>query len=518
MNSTRSGGATPGSLSGRSLNFVFVGLLIGNTMAGMDATIVATAGLRIQKDLGSLGSLSVIFTAYQLAQIATMPLYGKLGDLYGRKRVFGFSVALFLVGSVLCGAAPSLTWFIVARVLQGAGAGGLTGLTMAIVADIVPADRLGRYLGYTGLVFAVTSVLGPVFGGLFADGPSWRWAFFVNLPSGIVCFWALAKVPQTAKRTHHRVDLFGALLLAGIATCVTLVANWGGRSMAWDSPRILAMSCATFAMIVAFVMWERRASEPILPGRIFAKREVTLAVAANFVAGISFFGGIVYLPVYFQSVAGNDATRSGLLLIPFAFATAIGTTLVGQVVQRTQRGVRAFPIAGMLLMLIGFSLLANIDTSTSVTSVMVFGSLVGVGIGFVMQVMLYVVQRRSDPRDLGAATGVTILARIAGSVVGVAVAGNVLNSRIANEFVTRGVALTSKLQGDAASIRALSEPVRSNVVASFSASVATTFAIFVPIMLVGFVLALWLPRNLDQRVQEGCVENMPLANVEAVSV
>ncbi len=489
------------ALTGRKLNLVFTGLLIGNTMAGMDATIVATAGLRIQKDLGSVGSLSTIFTAYQLAQIAAMPLYGKLGDLYGRKRVFAFSVATFLLGSALCGAAPSLTLFIVARVLQGAGAGGLTGLTMAIVADIVPADRLGRYLGYTGLVFAVTSVLGPVFGGLFADGPSWRWAFYINLPSGVICFLALAKVPSIAQHSRHRIDGFGALLLATIATCVTLVANWGGRASSWTSFRIIAMMFGAIAALATFVWWERRATEPILPGRIFARREVSLAILANLIAGVAFFGGIVYLPVFFQSVGGTGATRSGLLLIPFAFATAMGTTAVGQVVQRTHRGVRTFPIVGTIAMATGFALLATVSSATGVATVMGFGALVGVGIGFVMQVMLYAVQRTAPAADLGTATAITVLARIAGSVVGVAVAGNVLNQRLARELVRRGAHLTSKLQGDAASIHALTEPTRTRVVAAFASSLGTTFAVLVPVMLIGVAIVVALPRDLDARVR-----------------
>ena len=489
-------------LTGRRLNLVFVGLLVGNTMAGMDATIVATAGLRIQKDLGSVGSLSSIFTAYQLAQIATMPLYGKLGDLYGRRRIFAIAVATFLVGSALCGAAPSLGFLVFARVVQGVGAGGLTGLTMAIVADIVPAERLGRYLGYTGLVFAVTSVLGPVVGGLFADGPSWRWAFYVNLPSGAICFVALASVPKVAGRIAHRIDLLGALLLATIATCVTLVASWGGRTADWGSWTIVRLALLGVVALAGFVAWERRSAEPILPGRIFHQREVGLAVLANFVAGIGFFGGIVYLPVFFQAVAGRTATDAGRLLIPFAFATAMGTVIVGQAVERVGRGVRAFPIAGMAAMAAGFAMLSTVEPSLSVGAAMGYGALVGIGIGFVMQVLLYVVQRTADARDLGAATAVTVLARIAGSVVGVALAGNVLNQRLASALAARGSSVVAAaLQGDAASIAALAEPGRTQVIEAFAAALGSTFRVFVPVMLVGLVLVLALPRDLDARVR-----------------
>ena len=488
-------------LVGRKLNWVFVGLLVGNTMAGLDATIVATMSLRIQKDLGSVGSISSIFTAYQLAQIAAMPLYGKLGDLYGRKRVYAVAVATFLAGSAMCGAAPSLGWLVIARAIQGVGAGGLTGLTMAIVADIVPPDRLGRYLGYTGLIFAVTSVLGPVCGGIFADGPSWRWAFYINLPSGIACFVALRSVPRIVKRVDHRVDILGAALLATVATCVTLVATWGGRTFAWSSLRIVGLTTAALVALFTFIAWERRAPEPLLPARIFRRREVAISVFANLVAGVAFFGGIVYLPVFYQSVGLRSATIAGRLLIPFAFSTAIGTTFVGQVMQRTRRGTRTFPLIGMLSMLIGFVLLSLVAGTTSVYVAMGCGMFVGLGIGFTMQVMLFVVQRRTEVRDLGAATAVAVLARIAGSVVGVAVAANVLNQRLASELGARGNPIRGEtLQGNADWIIKHSVSARTAIRDSYAAALGTTFRIFVPIMCVGFVVLLFLPRNLDALV------------------
>lgn len=487
------------SLQGRRLNLVFTGLLIGNTMAGLDATIVATAGLSIQRDLGSIGSLASIFTAYQLAQIATMPLCGKLGDLFGRRRIFGVSVAVFLAGSVLCGAAPTLAWLVIARLIQGAGAGGLTGLTMAIVADIVPAPRLNRYLGYTGLVFAVTSVLGPFLGGVFADQLSWRWAFFINLPSGAICFVALAAVPRSDVHVRHRLDIVGAALLAVVTTSVALVSSWGGRTYAWGDPVVGGLVVAASVALTSFVVWERRVEEPILPARIFVHREVTLAVVANFVAGIGFFGGIVYLPVFFQSVALRGAFAAGVLLIPFAFSTAMGTFMVGQVVERIGRGVRTFPMVGMASMAVGFALLGFVTARTGVGWPVAYGLFVGVGIGFVMQVLLFVVQRATPERDRGTATAATILARIAGSVVGVALAANVLNQRLASELADRGSPVDAEaLQGDAASIRAFAAPVRAQIVESYAAALSTTFRVFVPIMIIGLLVAAALPRRIDR--------------------
>jgi EmrB/QacA subfamily drug resistance transporter len=489
------------TLEGRRLAFVFTGLLVGNTMAGMDATIVATAGLSIQRDLGSIGSLASIFTAYQLAQIATMPMYGKLGDLYGRKRVFGVSVTVFLVGSVLCGLAPNLGFLVAARSIQGVGAGGLTGLTMALVADLVPADRLSRYLGYTGVVFAVTSVLGPFLGGVFAESLNWRWAFFVNLPSGALCYVALTQVPGRRERVRHRLDVVGALLLATVATCVTLVCSWGGRSAPWTSPKIIAMAGAALGAIVVFVAWERRFEEPIVPPRIFARRETSLAIIGNLIAGIGFFGGIIYLPVYFQAERLRGAAEAGRLLIPFAMGSALGTVIVGQVVDRRRVGTRAFPIVGMATMTFGFVMLSRLTSTSPLWLAVGLGLLVGLGIGFVMQVLLYVVQRTTDERDRGAATAVTVLARIAGSVVGVALAGNVLNQRLDEELRGLGSPIDpADLQGDAASLRALSPAVRDAVIEAYEAALSSTFKVFVPLMLVGLAAMVWLPRSLDADV------------------
>ncbi len=489
------------TLEGRRLTFVFTGLLVGNTMAGMDATIVATAGLSIQRDLGSIGSLASIFTAYQLAQIATMPMYGKLGDLYGRKRVFGISVTVFLVGSMLCGLAPSLSFLVAARTIQGIGAGGLTGLTMALVADLVPADRLSRYLGYTGIVFAVTSVLGPFLGGVFAESFNWRWAFFVNLPSGALCYAALAQVPGRRERVRHRLDVVGALLLATIATCITLVCSWGGRSDSWTSPRIISMSAIAIGALALFIAWERRFPEPIVPLRIFARRETSLAIIGNLIGGVGFFGGIIYLPVYFQAERLRGAAEAGRLLIPFAMGSALGTIIVGQVVDRRRVGTRAFPIAGMATMTFGFAVLSTLTSTSPIWLAVGLGLLVGVGIGFVMQVLLYVVQRRTDDRDRGAATAVTVLARIAGSVIGVALAGNVLNQRLGEELQQRGSPVDpADLQGDAASLRELAPSVRTAVIEAYEAALSSTFKVFVPVMLLGVAAMVWLPRSLDADV------------------
>jgi EmrB/QacA subfamily drug resistance transporter len=488
-------------LSGRHLMLVFTGLMIGNTMAGLDATIVATAGPTIVADLGSQRLMPWVFTAYQLAQIALMPLYGKLGDLFGRKRVFAFAVGMFVAGSMLCGAAPSMGLFLTARALQGAGAGGLTGLSMAIVADITPAESLGRYLGYAGLVFAVTSIVGPLAGGLFVDHLSWRWAFYVNVPSAVVCLLALRFVPAIGAARRARVDWFGAALLAGGATAAVLALSWGGVQYAWSSTAIRLLAVSAVVVFAGFVAWQQRAAEPLLPLRVFARREVSVAVFANLVAGIGFFGVIVYMPVYFQAVAAKGATASGLLLIPSAISTALCTTLVGSALGRIG-GAKVFPLIGMFSMAIGFAVLSGIRPSTPLGIALMGSVLVGVGVGFVMQVMLFVVQRAVSGDDLGAATAVTVLARIVGGVVGVAVLGNVFNRRLASEVRRRAPGLSpARLHGDPQSIRALPPALRHQVVLSFGRALSLTFFTAIPVMLLGLLVMAALPGAVARAVR-----------------
>lgn len=481
------------TLHGRRLVLVFVGLMIGNTMASLDATIVATAGQTIVADLGSQRPLPWVFLAYQLAQVSLMPLYGKLGDLLGRKRVFAFAVVSFVVGSMLCGAAPTMSVFIAARVVQGLGAAGLTGLSMAIVADITPPQLLGRYLGYTGFVFAVTSMIGPLAGGLFVDHLSWRWAFYVNLPSAAIALVALRFVARTPRAHDRRLDLAGAALLAATCSAAVMALSWGGVQYAWGSPTIVVLGAAAVALLGGFVVRERAAPEPVLPGRVFAARQVGIAVFANLVAGVAFFGVIVYLPLWFQAVDGKDATIAGLLLVPSALATALGTSLVGQVLSRLG-GAKAFPIAGLTGMAIGFVLLSRSTPSTPL-GLIVFGSvLAGLGVGFVMQVLLFVVQRSVPTADLGAATAVTALARILGGVVGVAVLGNVFNRRLADALARHAPSISaSTVRGTAAAIHALPADVRAGVVESYAHALSGTFAVAAPIAVVGLLVTARLP-------------------------
>jgi len=411
---------------------VFVGLQLGQIMSTIDGTIVATALPTISRDLGGLSRISWVVTAYFLGQVTSLPLMGKLGDLYGRKRLWYFAVAVFITGSMLCGAAGSLNQLIVFRAVQGVGGGGLGTLAMAIVADVVPARQLGRWLGYQGAIFAVSSIVGPLVGGLFIDQLSWRWAFYINLPIALV---ALAIVALTLhvpyRRIPHAIDYAGGALLTGALTGAVVVVSAGGEDLAWTSPAIFALGAGALVLGMLFVARQRRAREPVVPLRLFADRVVRVVLGLNLTSGILLFCGIFFLPVFLQEVAGVSPLVSGLLLAPTMFGAAFGTLVAGRRVERVGR-YRYWPIAGSVLMTIGVLLLATLDVSTPAALAIAYGGLLGLGVGFVMQTSLLALQNSVEHRDLGIATSTALLFRILGGAIGPSVFGAVLNAGLAD--------------------------------------------------------------------------------------
>ncbi len=401
--------------------WVFVGVQLGMILSSLDATIVATALPTIGRDLGHESLRSWVITAYLLAQVATMPIYGKLGDLYGRKRIFLFALALFTLGSVCCGAAGSLGLLVVFRFVQGLGAGGLGVLAMAVLADVVPARQLGRWLGYQGALFAVASLVGPLAGGLFVDHLSWRWAFYVNVPLAAVSAVIVARhlhVPYRSVR--HAVDYLGSSLLTVALAAVVLGASLGGREVAWISPEMAALGILVLACLVGFVLHEGRAREPVLPLALLANRVVRVASLLNLTSGALFAAGIYFLPVFLQQVAGITATRSGLLLIPFMFTTAFTTLVAGRRVEATGR-YRVWPIIGGFLTLAGVGLLATLTRDTAVLVAAGFGAVLGSGVGFIMQTSLLALQNGVELRQLGVATSTAMLGRMLGVTLGASV-------------------------------------------------------------------------------------------------
>jgi EmrB/QacA subfamily drug resistance transporter len=387
----------------------------------------------ISRELGGFSRLSWVVTAYLLAQVASMPLFGKLGDLYGRKRLFLTAITIFVVGSLLCGAAQSIDQLIAFRALQGLGGGGIGTLAMAIVADIVPARQLGRWLGYQGALFAAASVAGPLVGGVFVDQLSWRWAFYVNVPIAVVGIVIVATTLHLpSRRIPHSIDYLGSALLIGTLSSLVLLVSGGGESWAWWSPTTVVLAIAVVGLGGLFVRRQRRAPEPVLPLRLFANPIARVVNPINFASGAVLMCGVFFLPVFLQEVGGVSPFQSGLLLAPMMFGAAIGTLIAGRRVEQTGR-YRRWPIIGSLLMTIGVALLATLQEGTPVTVAIAFGGLLGLGVGFVMQTTLLAVQNAVDHRDLGVATATALLHRLLGPTIGIAVYGAVLNAGLPDE-------------------------------------------------------------------------------------
>ena len=506
--------AAPPALSSRRVLIIFAGVLLGATLSGLDGAIVATAAPTILAELGQLSLLPWLTTSYLLAQVTTMALYGKIGDTLGRKRVYAFAIVVFIVGSILCGMAQSMSMLIAFRVLQGVGAGGITGLAMSLIAEVVPSEKLGRYLGYTGLAFAVTSVLGPWVGGMFVDHLSWRWAFFVNLPSGVICLVTLLIVPKSPM-IRHRIDLLGAALLACAAASLMLAIGGTGGELHWVSVRTIGLGLSAIVFGSLFVLRQKHAEFPLMPLRIFRDRVVSLGLLGNVTSGIAFGACIVYPPIFFEAVAGKDATTAGLLLAPFALSSALFTMVAGQITDRFG-GHKLIPLFGSVLCLIGYSLLSTIDGSTSAWFVIGSAMVVGVGIGCMMQTLLYLIQRFVRPADLGVATSATMLARVLGNSLGVALVGSVFTAALRSEVaVELPGASISEIQGAPHLIAKMPLDVQEHLDRAFGLALGTGFRVQIPIMILGIVIAAAVPaRRVRERLRSSAVE-LPLADIAA---
>ncbi|MEV4252656.1 MDR family MFS transporter [Spirillospora sp. NPDC049652] len=406
------------------------GLLLGMFLAMLDGTIVGTALPTIVGDLGGVKELSWVVTSYLLAAAVTTPLWGKFGDLAGRKGAFTASVAVFLVGSALSGMSGSMAELIAFRAVQGLGAGGLMVGAMAIIGELVPPSEGARLQSMIGVIVPVAFVGGPLVGGLLTDHLDWRWTFYVNLPVGGVALVLVAtRVRLAARRVRARIDVAGAVLLTGGIVALTLLGSWGGVRYGWTSPRIAGLAVAAVAALAAFVPVERRAAEPIVPPRLFASRNFTLAQVLSFLSGAVMLGVMVYLPQYMQIVRGASPAGGGMLLLPLMFGMLAAQLYTGRVVGRTGR-YRWFPVAGGALATAGALILLPLGTHTPTALASALTALVGVGIGLLSQSATLITMYGADPRDMGAASGTVNLLRTLGGSLGVALLGAVYASRL----------------------------------------------------------------------------------------
>nr|BFE36523.1 hypothetical protein GCM10010200_087740 [Actinomadura rugatobispora] len=474
---------------------VFAGLMLAALMSSLDATVLGTALPTIVGELGGLDRIAWVSTAYVLATSVTVPLSGRLGDLFGRRRIFVTGLLGFLAGSAACGAAPSMDWLIAFRAVQGAGAGCLMATMFALTADLFEPRERARYQGYSAVNFAVATLAGPLVGGFLTDHASWRWVFYVNLPLGaaaLVTTLLFLRTPEPERRP--RVDYPGIVLLGAAVTCFTLLTSWAGTRYGWTDPVILWLAAASAVLPVLWVLAERRAAEPVIPPRLFRDRSYSVACAVAVVGGATGFGLATYLPLYFQAVGGAGATSSGLLLLPMMIGLLIASMGAGRYVAATGRYHR-LPAASMAVSAAGVALLATMTTGTGPVTAGLFMAVLGFGAGLSQQVVMLVAQNAAPRRDVGAASSGVFAARMAGTAAGMAVFGGVLASRFAEEAARRVPAGAVPAYDDALRpgyLRTLPPDVRDGVAAAFAEAFSTLFLTALPLLAAGLAAALLL--------------------------
>lgn len=491
-----------GAIDRRRLWAVLGSLMCAMLLAALDGTIVATALPTIVGDLGGLSHLSWVVTAYLLAQTVVTPLYGKLGDQFGRKRVLQAAIVLFLAGSVLCGLAHSMTQLIAFRAVQGLGGGGLMVGAQAAVGDVVPPRQRGRYTGLFIAIFGAASVAGPLIGGFITSHLSWQWIFFINLPLGAVAFAVLAAAfPHIAPGRRPAIDYLGSAALAVGLTAVVLVTTLGGTTLGWTSPALLGLIGAGLLALAGFVVVERRAAEPILPPRLWRSATFRVTSAVGLVIGFALFGALTFLPLFQQVVRGESPTASGLQLLPLMGGVMVSSVISGRLITRTGH-YRPYPIAGTALTVIGMLLLAQMGPGTGALTAIFFMAVLGLGLGMVMQVLILAVQNDATYEDLGVATAGATLFRSIGGSLGTAVLGAVFAHRLAVELAARlpaGSGAAARSGGvDPRAVRALPGPVHDAYLGGFTAAFGTVFLVAAAVAAVAFALT-WLIREVPLR-------------------
>jgi EmrB/QacA subfamily drug resistance transporter len=483
-----------GALSHRQIMVVFSGLMSGSFIAALDQNIVATALPRMVSDLGGLSHISWVVTAYLLTTTISTPLYGKLGDLFGRKRLFQIAIVIFVFGSVLSGAAQTMGELIAFRGVQGVGAGGIIVGSQAIIGELLPPAERGRYQGYTGSVWAVASIIGPFIGGFFTQHLSWRWVFYINVPIGAVALCVTAVVlRRPERRDRPSIDWWGAALLsAGVASLV-LLTTWGAGTHAWSDPRIVGLAVGAAALLGAFGYVERRAPDPVLPPRLFRVGVFRISVLTSVIVGFAVLGTTTFIPLYLQVVDGASPVAAGVKMTPIMVSLVLASIVSGRIISRRGR-YRLFPIAGTILMSVGLLLLSFMTPHTGYPVQAASMAVLGFGMGMVLQVLILTAQNSVSPSDIGVATSTVTFARSIGASTGVAFFGAIFSAHLASNLRAAG---GDRLSGMAsgltpAALARLDPAARAALVDGFAAALHLVYLCAVPVALISVVASLYI--------------------------
>lgn len=483
----------------RKLYAIIFSLMVAMLLSALDQMILSTALPTIVGELDGVSHMLWVTTAYILAATISMPLYGKLSDLIGRKSLLLTGIGIFILGSIIGGLAQNMTWLIVGRAIQGLGGGGLMILSQAVMADVIPLKKRAKYMGLIGAVFGLSSVLGPLLGGWFTDGPGWRWAFWFNLPIGVLAFVVVSLLLKTPfKKVKFTFDIWGTVTMAAAVSSLVLFTSWGGTQYAWNSPTILSLIGSSVLFTGLFILAENKAKEPLIPMRLFKDANFSIAAVSGLIVGVGMFGALAYLPTYLQIVNGLGATNSGLLLLPMMAGLIFASVISGQIVSRTN-SYKWLPIMGFVIVSIALFLFSTMTPKTEVWQSSLYMVIMGLGLGSIMQILVLIIQNSVPHSMVGVATATNNFFREIGGSLGAAFVGGLFSHNLATTLaknlpktVTHGQDLNALTPSV---INHLPTAIKTVIIDAYNSSLTPVFAYLIPLFLVGFIALFFIKQN-----------------------